>query len=302
MKSKTTKKKTVISEPKELSYCMMQNNDKCKGSQGMLPLTEFYTSNKKELFSNGKYPICKNCMKEFIYNGEDVDVEKLKKVLRICDMPFKRKEFHASMLSGKEFVGTYFKNIFLNYSTCSWLDSDELGINDVKDDSNRFVMTNELVNKWGKNYTTEEYEWLEKNYLEWINMYKSDTLAEQKTFQFLTAKELDIRRARESGANVDKLEETFRKYMDTANVTPKDAVAANDTDNAKPFGVWVADIEKHKPAEYFSNKELYTDHDSLVSYLDRFIFRPIKNILAKTKDYDKEFSVGENVNGDDVDE
>ena len=53
------------------------------------------------------------------------------------------------------------------------------------------------------------------------------------------------------------------------------------------------DIEKSSPAEYFKQKHLYRDADGFIDYLNRFVFRPIKNLLTGSKEYDKDFTIEE---------
>jgi hypothetical protein len=163
------------------------------------------------------------------------------------------------------------------------------------------LIQKEIIAKWGNGYNELDYVWLENTYSDWVNKYKSDTLSEQKTFKLLTIKEFQIMKAIENNSNTDKLEETYLKLMSAGNVTPRDANASMDDENTKGLGVWTKDIEKYRPAEYFADKKLYKDFDSLVDYLNRFVFRPIKNFLMKTKEYDGEFSIEDDfkIGGDD---
>ncbi|WP_346938169.1 hypothetical protein [uncultured Clostridium sp.] len=149
----------------------------------------------------------------------------------------------------------------------------------------------ETLKKWGVGYSEEDYYWLESTYKEWIEKYKSDTLSEQKTFKLLTIKEFQIMKSIEEGKITDKLEDTYLKLMSAGNVTPRDANASMDDENTKGLGVWTRDIEKYRPAEYFKDKKMYRDFDGFIDYLNRFVFRPIKNFLMKTKEYDGEFSI-----------
>lgn len=170
--------------------------------------------------------------------------------------------------------------------------SDDIDIESQIEDSNlERGLSKDIIIKWGNGYNDDDYIWLENTYHEWANKYKSDTLSEQKTFKLLAIKEFQIMKAIEKGGNTDKLEETYLKLMSAGNVTPRDANASMDDENAKGLGIWTKDIEKYRPAEYFADKKLYKDFDSFVDYLNRFVFRPIKNFLMKTKEYDGEFSI-----------
>lgn len=290
MARKSTKK---LNE--KLNYCTMQLSEKCKKAKGMLPEENFFTSVAAEIYANGRYNICKDCMKEYVYNGrEDIDLDRFKKVLRIYDLPFLEQEFRTAVTNKKETVGVYMRCINLNHSDKTWLDSDglNLSLNNLKGEEH-FVVTKDIIKKWGRGYTDEEYELMEEIYKEWTSKHKSDTLAEQKTFKYIAMKEFDILRARERGDNTDKLEESLRRFMSNADVVPKDIKDANQSNSDEMWGKFIETIETVRPSEHFKNKKIYFDFDSLLDYLNRFVFRPLKNILAKTKEYDKEFSIEE---------
>lgn len=52
-------------------------------------------------------------------------------------------------------------------------------------------------------------------------------------------------------------------------------------------------IEKYTPAEYYKNQELFKDYDNIKDYFDRFILRPLKNLMHGTVDRDYEYRVKE---------
>lgn len=170
--------------------------------------------------------------------------------------------------------------------------SDSIDIEaEIQNSSEERGLTKEIICKWGNGYNDDDYIWLENTYNDWVSKYKSDTLSEQKTFKLLAIKEFQIMKAVEKNGNTDKLEETYLKLMSAGNVTPRDANASMDDENTKGLGIWTKDIEKYRPAEYFADKKLYKDFDNFIDYLNRFVFRPIKNFLMKTKEYDGEFSI-----------
>ena len=104
-------------------------------------------------------------------------------------------------------------------------------------------------------------------------------------------KELEIRNARQSGKPTDKLEKSLMELMNSSNLTPRTMSAVNETDSSKVFGVWIKDIEQNRPAEYFQDKSLYEDFDGIKDYFERFVLRPMKNLLTGSRDFDKEFMI-----------
>lgn len=291
---KATKKTTKKDEEEvKLNYCTMQISEKCNEAKGMIPESEFYTSVAAEIYANGRYNICKNCMKEYVYDSKgEINLDRLKKILRIYDLPFLEKDFRSAITSKTETLGLYMRCMNLNRSDKTWLDSDglNLSLENLKGEE-PFTVTKKMIKKWGKGLSDEDYEDLEDIYKEWVSKHKSDTLAEQKTFKYIAMKEFDILKARETGGNVKDAEESLRKFMSNANVVPKEIKEVSSTDSEEAWGVFINIIEKVRPAEHYKDKKIYFDFDGLLDYLNRFVFRPLKNILAKTKEYDREFNV-----------
>ena len=77
--------------------------------------------------------------------------------------------------------------------------------------------------------------------------------------------------------------------MNSGNFTPRTMQLTNQDESQQAFGVWLRDIEKNRPAEYFEDKKLYHDYDGIMDYIERFIFRPMKNLITGSRDFDKEF-------------
>ena len=59
------------------------------------------------------------------------------------------------------------------------------------------------------------------------------------------------------------------------------------------MGEMIRDIEEFCPAEYYKDKKLYADFDHLKEYIERFMTRPLRNLLTGSKELDKEFSLSD---------
>ena len=53
----------------------------------------------------------------------------------------------------------------------------------------------------------------------------------------------------------------------------------------------IRDIEQYTPAEYFKDKKLFRDADGLGEYFQRFVTRPLRNLMSGEKVMDPEFRV-----------
>ena len=285
----------------ETYYCTMQLSEKCKKKKGILTSIDFYTTSS-QFYSNGKFAICKNCLKEYVYNSDnEIDLEKFKNILRIYDIPFFEKEWVSATKNSRETIGQYMKMIQLNYANQKWVDGD-FGVmsspvlmekEEKRDIINSFDLTDEVRKRWGKGFNDEEIDWLENDYQEWTTNHESSKLSVRKLFRMICIKELEIEKARQNGKPTDKLEKSLRELMSDSNVTPKTMSALNETDSQKTFGQWIRDIEQYRPCEYFEDKSIYADEDNIQSYFERFILRPMKNLINNSREFDKEFNLDE---------
>lgn len=287
-KTKSAKKEEKVVET---NYCSMQLSIKCINKNGILPVSDFYMSADTRIYKNGRFNICKHCMKEYVYdrNG-DVDVNKFKTILRIFDLPFFKREWESSVEGKNETIGSYMKNVYLNHKSLGWLDGD---IIDSKQEDLLYngSIDTDLIDRWGFGFSNTELSWLEKNYHEWCTHHEVEKLSVKRLVQMICIKELEIRKARENAQPTDKLEKSLRELMSDSNLTPKTMSAMNESDSSRIYGVWVKDIEQYRPAEYFKDKKLYEDFDGIKDYFERFILRPMRNLLANTRDFDKEFTI-----------
>ena len=86
----------------------------------------------------------------------------------------------------------------------------------------------------------------------------------------------------------NKLTESYRKsFMQAGIKTVKDNAADADF----TLGVTAEMIEKYTPAEYYKNKQLFKDNDGIGEYIDRFLLRPIKNLMHGDNKRDPEYYV-----------
>lgn len=281
-----------MAKDKEIYYCTMQLSPKCKKASGLLDEKDFYSTANEEFFHNKKLPICKHCLKKFVYEDKKINLDKFKNILQIYDIPFYEKEWNASLNGSKEVLGSYMRIVYLNYKDKHWKDGDITDKKLIYDESDIGKLSErELLNKWGSGFSLDELQWLENNYYNWTTNTDCKKFNIQKLVKLICIKELDIRIARQNGKPTDKLEKSLLELMNNSNLTPKTMSAMNETDSAKRYGKWLEDIEQNEPAEYFKDKSIYEDFDGIKGYFDRFILRPLKNLLTNTREFDHEFNV-----------
>ncbi len=160
----------------------------------------FYRS-YNPLHSDGYIPMCKDCIKQACYDedNDDVDLNKLKNILRQLDRPFIMKYYRSAVsqyersYGGKnvptkhrlEIVGYYFKNIQtlpqirgLNWEQgLVYNDNDDVIVSsdiikETRNDSelvyrlpdDDFQVTNELIALFGEGYSAKEYKAMKTKY------------------------------------------------------------------------------------------------------------------------------------------
>ena len=74
---------------------------------------------------------------------------------------------------------------------------------------------------------------------------------------------------------------------------PKDESEAGSSE----LGSLIRYIEDYAPAEYYADKKRYRDFFGIGKYIERFILRPMRNMMLGTRDEDEEFSVGDGSDG-----
>lgn len=282
-----------MAKDKEVYYCTMQLSPKCKKASGLLDEKDFYSTANEEFFHNKKLPICKHCLKKFVYEDKKINLDKFKNILQIYDIPFYEKEWNASLNGSKEVLGSYMRIVYLNYKDKHWKDGDIIDKKLIYDEEDEKLSDIDLINRWGFGFTEEELQWLENDYCQWTTHHDCEKLSIQRLVQMICIKELEIRKARQNGKSTDKLEKSLRELMNDSNLTPKTMSAMNESESTKMYSQWIKDIEQYRPAEYFKDKSLYEDFDGIKEYFERFILRPMKNLLTGTREFDKEFSVEE---------
>ncbi|GAV11298.1 hypothetical protein [Paenibacillus sp. NAIST15-1] len=165
-----------MSSKKQCSKCYIEKN----------VTKEFYVSYSK-LSSDGRVSVCKTCLNNMYDHNEPY--ESLKSILRLIDKPYIYHIVDSSMKENPDNVfGKYMKNIGLkNYKGYTWGDSvfepinkenyvePNININQQFTLSTQFQLTDELIDKWGDGYTSDEYRSFERKYSMLKNNYQEKT-------------------------------------------------------------------------------------------------------------------------------
>ncbi len=254
-----------------------------------------------------KLPVCKNCIGDIYdeykekYKDDKLIIYNLCRLLdySYTDFTLESAIAHSESKKWKLYQSyiTQLNSIGRKYGRgCTFDDSDsledvvclsesakereiELDIISEKD------ITPEIEIFWGFGFDKKDYVFLELELSNWKQTHKCDNQAELTLLKEICIKVLSIRRRREMNKDTSRELKELQELMKTASVDPAKANAINDGRAAERFGVWIADIEEKKPAEWWEEQEKYVDMDNFKTYIKDFIVRPIKNFWTGAKDF-----------------
>lgn len=258
--------------------------------------TNFYKSYSR-LFSNtGKVLCCKHCIEKFYqqyyeeYKNEgylNPERDAVKRVCMIFDIYYRDDVFNSAVNSAKRRemnispMGQYMKTIQLSqYKNKSY---DNTVLEERKED---FVMAasngaladldvdQKTIDFFGSGFTDEDYKFLQREYDDWTARHECNTKAQEEVFKRICFKQLEILKATRRGEDTKNLDATFRNYLDTAKLQPKQNAGETTAEN-QTFGTLIDKWENERPLPEID--EELKDVDRIGLYLDVFF----KGHLAK---------------------
>lgn len=303
----TTKTTTAVNTDENIGTSKCS----CCGKEYVSQSGNFYASDSP-LYAgnNGRMTICKKCIDGMLdsytrqFNGDASCA--IERICQITDTYFNKRQWELIEDSsrGKNF-GEYIKTLNLsnekkNYSN-SFIEHiaedkrlrSEISSN-VEDEATVIPMATKRL--FGLGFKDEEYESLQFEYDNWIEMYGEPLgKKQQELYVTLCYLKLQMQRSVQNGeTNTSTISNSYKSVLDAATTEIEDRKKKEEAQvTLSPLGVLYQDIEKYTPAEYFKDKQLYDDYDHLKEYAQRYIFRPLKNLLTGSKDMDKEFNLSD---------
>ena len=262
---------------------------------------------------NGGYlTICRRCLdKSFEYYRDDVfDGDQDKAMELLCatintcfdEVAWANAKKHPSPNRSK--VSQYFSKLNLAqtkgasyadtilYRRANKVENAET-IQAVKDNP-KITTPIETIQLFGLGFSDQDYETLQYEYDDWVKKYGiPEDKRQDELYKSLCYLKLQLQKSVQSGdSGIGALAKTYKDYINAATTELEDRRQKKEESvQLKPLGMWVSDIEKYTPAEFYKDKKLFKDADDIGSYASRFSFRPLKNLLTGSKDLDKEFKL-----------
>jgi len=159
-------------------------------------------------------------------------------------------------------------------------------------------VSDRTLKRWGLGFSDSELTELDRHYkmLKDLQISSDDVVQD---IQIRSACEQHIMKLRTRETDPDKyikFTESYNKTLEKAGLKSKANIRDGLNDGAVIVGKWIDDIENFCPAEYYADKNKYYDFFNIKDYIERFLYRPLKNLLLGTKDRDAEFNIDVNNN------
>lgn len=263
--------------------------------------------------NNGYLSICKRCLeKAFNYYRDEVFDGDQDKAMELLCATINTAYDEGAWANAKKHptngskVGVYFSKLNLNQTSGDSY-ADTIIIRESKKVENAVSVQQiqenpevtipiQTVQRFGLGFTEQEYETLEFEYEDWVSKYgEPEDKRQDELYKSICYLKLQLQKSVQGNdTGLGALAKTYKEYINAATTDLEDRKQKKeDAVKYDPLGVWISDIERFTPAEFYKDKSLYKDNDNIGSYSSRFIFRPLKNLLTGSKELDKEFNLSE---------
>lgn len=259
--------------------------------------------------NNGFLPWCKACTDSYVLQMTALYSSNEELAIKdFCQRAGWNYDFNALIASSESYSGHRSRSRISHYGArknlnCdgrkTWIDSLKYWFtqksNEVitsreqtKEDESRVKGTS--VDRWGLGFSEIDYKNLDDHYF-MLKRLNPNIDNNQEIFvkslcnlQNLMIRALQSGDAKEYSALVEQYSKTF-KQAGLRTVEERDGSAD------ECLGVTLATIAQYTPEEYYKDKKLYKDFEGIGEYFDRFVKRPLKNLMFGTNERDKEFYV-----------
>ncbi len=250
--------------------------------------SNFYSSHSKFFDGIKKIPFCKSCIEDFYnyyyekYKNENYAFPEKKAVKRLCmvfDVYYSDDAFSSAIKALEKndkkmsVIASYMKLIHLSqykgksYDT-TLLYEDQDGVRDSYVDlSNDIDVDNEVVDFFGNGFSKDDYNFLKREYDDWIARHECKTKAQEEVFKRLCFKQLEILKATRMNEDTKDLDATFQKLLETAKLQPRQNSGDTTADN-QTFGTLIDKWENTRPLPEID--EDLKDVDKIGFYIDVF--------------------------------
>ena len=260
-------------------------------------------ASQSELYAglNYRLPICRNCMNDLYkfylnkYSDMYADAEEraLRRICMLYDMYYSKKIYDGALSkvnAGASLINSYVRMCNLNqyrgktYDTT--LDEERERENFIESSDAQEVKDSEVIDENTVDFfgpglgDVEDYEFLKRQYDDWITRHECNTKSQEEIFKRIVIKQLEIRNVAKNGGDTKDLDASFIKYLDTAKLQPKQN-AAETTAASQTLGTLIEKWETTRPIPEID--EELQDVDKIGLYLDVFFRGHLAKMMGLKK-------------------
>ncbi len=255
--------------------------------------------------NNGYIPVCKTCVKA-IYNSfvdffEGNEEHALERMCQIFDLFYDeaasamtlkdthlgqpRIALYPSKVNTRQVAQrgqTYLDTIRADVANRHVIRDDEdmqahVESSKVNGESGEFVVTDEMIAKWGYGYQPRDYQYLEVEEADWRSRVECKTKPQEQLIRSICLAQLQIRVAQLSGksADVATAQKTYVDLLSAYNVLPKQN-AVDDDKNQVTLGTLIKKWEEEEPIP--EPDEEWKDVDGIQRYVDVYLYGHLANL------------------------
>ena len=280
----------------------MAKNQKCTCcGTSKSTVTGYYISYSPLYASNDKkMTMCKDCVIDIYERYVDFYSDETKALYRLSllvDGYFSLALVDILMAQAKKtntsLVRVYFQkaNSLPQFKGKTSMDSEHISLEDgtlyltnepilqeeVQEIEDDFVITSEIIRRWGRGLPKDDYSFLEENYQELIAVYDHRNPVQRMLYQNISRTQLEAEKARRNGnpAMYEKMMSTLSKLMGDGNIKPVQENAVSDDEAS--FGLFIKKIESEEPIP--EPLDEFQDVDGFRKYIDEWFVKPFARIF-----------------------
>jgi hypothetical protein len=237
------KKKPTTSHPKKI----------CNQCERELSILNFYVSNSVMFKSDGRVPICKECVKKMV---DVTSIRSVKEVLKILDRPFIESVWENAINSEWETFGAYLKDVssLQQYKNLGYEDSASYAQKMADKEEAAFKAADvkhyrppaELVTKWGKEYSFEEITKLESFWNDMMMTYEIEGASHKDYLKKICKVSLKMEESIDDGRieEFKKLSDVYDKLMHSSKFTAVQRSSVDKSGGMNSFSEFFDWVEK----------------------------------------------------------
>lgn len=279
----------------------------CCGRGYIAQKNNFQKSNSPLFQANDGYlPWCKECTDKYVtlltalYSGNEehaiehftcqvdwvYDIEVLKQAREISSDRSRISHYAAKKNLNVAGRKTFIDSLKFNYENRQ---NKTVNTTEDIDDIADYKITPKMIKFWGAGYEAQALQALQGYYDELLKLCEGKPdVKKQKMMKNLCLLEYQMQINIQNGKDIGTLSNSYKSLFEAAGIKADDADVTNDS-----FGKWIMDIEKYSPAEYYQDKKKYHDFFGIIEYIERFMFRPLKNLIFGTKEKDADYWIND---------